>query len=114
MENILNLSIKIKDNNVDKVINEISNNLGTNWTRDISTESSLKEMGSTQFVFKYTDGNVKNNVSFMQIGNKLSTTNVVPTCGIRTQIPIKECNNTIKKLEEDVLNSIDLEYCIHN
>ena len=46
MENILNLSIKIKDNNVDKVINEISNNLGTNWMRDISAESSLKAMGS--------------------------------------------------------------------
>ena len=114
MENILNLSIKIKDNNVNKVINEISNNLGTNWTRDISTESSLKEMGSTQFVFKYTDGNVKNNVSFIQIGDYLSTTNVVPVCGIRNQISIKECNNTIKKFEEDVLNSKDLKYSIHN
>jgi hypothetical protein len=114
MENILNLSIKIEDNNIDKVVNEISNNLGTNWTRDIATELSLEKVGSKQVVLRYTNGNVKNIVSFIQIGDELSTTNVVPVCGIRNKISIKECNNTIKKLEEDVLNNIDVKYSIHN
>lgn len=71
MENILNLSIKIEDNNIDKVVNEISNNLGTNWTRDIATELSLEKVGSKQVVLRYTNGNIKNIVSFIQIGDEL-------------------------------------------
>lgn len=114
MGNILNLSIKIKNNNVDEVVDAISSNLGTNWTRDRVTEVSLEKMGSKQFVFRYTNGAIKNNVSFIQIKDELSTTNIVPVCGIRNQISIKECNDTLKKLEEDVLNNLNLEYSIHN
>jgi len=112
MDSILNLDVKIKEN-VNNTLDSISKELNENWTRNAKAEVSIKDSGSEQYVFNYKNGNQNNSIYLIERDGELQTTNIVPADGI-SSIPISECNDMLRKFEDEVLNKTNLKYSLHN